>query len=156
MTLKEIRKKNQISQKQAASIVNMPIRTYIRYENDESYGNEIKRNAVCDSITEHFRIDEVKGIVSREEIIKVANEVFSKYDVSFAYLFGSYAKNKQTEKSDIDIAIGTKITGLDFFGLVEDLREKLKKKTDLIRVSDIDPKSEIINEIFKDGIKIYG
>ena len=42
--------------------------------------------------------------------------ISKKYDIRSAYLFGSYAKNKQNPESDLDIAIivGKKIDKIDF------------------------------------------
>ena len=41
-----------------------------------------------------------------KKIVRITNEYFAKRDdIIFAYLFGSYAKEKQTHLSDIDIAV---------------------------------------------------
>ena len=37
-------------------------------------------------------------------------------------------KNKAKPSSDIDLLIDTKVTGLDYFGLIEELRQALHKK----------------------------
>ena len=42
MTLKELRIAKGINQETAAKIVEIPLRTYKRYENDESYQNTFK------------------------------------------------------------------------------------------------------------------
>lgn len=91
-----------------------------------------------------------------EKIKKVCGDVFKDYEVTYCYLFGSYAKGKATEKSDVDLLISTEITGIRFFELVEVLREKLKKKVDVLNQLQIRDNYELINEILKDGIKIYG
>jgi len=55
-------------------------------------------------------------------------------------IFGSYAKNRQTAKSDIDILISlAKPVGFDFFCLQENLNKKLKIKVDLLTESAISP-----------------
>jgi predicted nucleotidyltransferase len=71
-------------------------------------------------------------------------------------LFGSYAKGKATPMSDVDLFVNTSVTGLKFFGLIEELREALKKKVDLLDRRQIEGNFELTNEILKDGIKIYG
>ena len=71
-------------------------------------------------------------------------------------LFGSYAKDKANEKSDVDLLISTKTSGLKFYGLVERLREELKKKVDLLNVNQLENNTTLLNEILKEGIKIYG
>ena len=50
----------------------------------------------------------------------------------YCYLFGSYAKGKATEQSDVDLLISTKATGLRFYEIAERLRESLHKKVDLV------------------------
>ena len=73
-----------------------------------------------------------------------------------ADLLGSYAKDTANESSDIDLLISTELTGLEFFGMVEELREALHKKVDVLNVSQLKDNIELTKEILKDGIKIYG
>lgn len=155
MELREIRKKANITQQEASNIVGVPLRTFIRYENEEKYEKTLKYQKICDVLQQTFRIDEEHGILTIEEIKNICKEVFDKYDVEFAFLFGSYAKNKQKPLSDVDILVSTDITGLDYFGVVEDLRESLHKKVDLIRLKDIKPNSEFMKEILRVCIRIY-
>lgn len=82
--------------------------------------------------------------------------MFSNYDIEYCYLFGSYAKGKASNISDVDLFVSTSVTGLRYFGLVEPLRERLKKKVDLLNFNQIKDNTEVLNEILKDGIKIYG
>lgn len=89
-------------------------------------------------------------------LIKVCNLVFSSYEVNFCYLFGSYAKGKANETSDIDLLISSNVTGVKFFGLIEELREQLKKKVDLLDILQLNNNQTLLQEILKDGIKIYG
>ena len=72
------------------------------------------------------------------------------------YLFGSYAKGRATERSDVDLLVFTETTGLRFFELVEVLRESLKKKVDVLDQSQLKGNDVLVSEILKDGIKIYG
>ena len=71
-------------------------------------------------------------------------------------MFGSYSTNEANESSDVDLLVSTKITGMDFFGLAEVLREKLHKKVDLLNVEQLSNNTELLNEVLKKGIKIYG
>ena len=82
--------------------------------------------------------------------------MFSNYDIEYCYLFGSYAKGKASNISDVDLFVSTSVTGLRYFGLIEQLRERLKKKVDLLNFNQIKDNTEVLNEILKDGIKIYG
>lgn len=101
-------------------------------------------------------IDEEHGVLTIEQIKRVSQEVFKKYNVEFCYLFGSYAKGKANEKSDVDLLVSVPSDGLKFFELVEMLRMNLKKKVDLLDFNQLNNNPELTYEILKDGIKIYG
>ena len=45
---------------------------------------------------------------------------------------------------------------MKFYELVEDLREALKKEVDLLNLEQLKDNIELVNEILKDGIKVYG
>ena len=45
---------------------------------------------------------------------------------------------------------------MTFYDMVESLRESLKKKGDLLNFDQLDDNPELVHEILKDGIKIYG
>ena len=79
-----------------------------------------------------------------------------KGQIDFCYLFGSYAKGLANEKSDVDLYVSSSLTGVRFVGLIERLRQTLHKKIDLIRSSELSNNIELVNEIMKGGIKIYG
>lgn len=156
MNLKEIRKNSDITQQEASVILGVPLRTYIRYENDSKYEDSFKYQKMCEVLEEKFRIDEEHGILTLDQIKNTVKEVFDKYDdIEFAFLFGSYAKGQPVEMSDVDIMICTDITGLNYFGLIEELREALHKKVDLIAFDDIEQGSKLMFEILRTGMKIY-
>ena len=46
MTLKELRQSKRLNQLDASKIVNVPLRTYKRYENDDSYCNSFKYDQI--------------------------------------------------------------------------------------------------------------
>lgn len=159
MKLKEIRTKYKLSQLEAANLVSVPVRTFRRYENDDSYGSELKRQMFINIIVEHCEVTETKGLLTIEQIKNSIKELFEsqhKSEIEFCYLFGSYAKGYAKEDSDIDLCVSTSLTGLKFVGLSEDIRNVLHKKIDLIRFSNLKDNLDLINEIMKDGIKLYG
>ena len=43
-----------------------------------------------------------------------------------------------------------------FYDLVETLREKLKKKVDVLNREQLNNNDTLLDEILKDGVKIYG
>ena len=158
MVLREIRNKFNLSQLEASKIVNVPLRTYIRYENDDQYGDELKRQRMMELILSNCEITETKGILTIEQIISIVTELFnSEYqnEVEYCYLFGSYAKGYAKDSSDVDLFVSTSLTGLNFVGLIEKLRQALHKKVDLIRLSELNNNVALLNEIMKDGIRIY-
>ena len=157
MDLKEYRVKLGITIKEASSASGVPLRTYNRYENDEKYGNNLKRQQIFLSLREKFEVTKEKGIITIDAIRNRINDIFSKRDdVNFCYLFGSYAKGYANETSDVDLCISTTLTGLSFVGLKEEICSSLNKKVDLIRLSDLGDNIELVQEIMKEGIKIYG
>ena len=96
-------------------------------------------------------------IYSIEDIKNMVYEILANTEVEKAILFGSYAKNKPTKNSDIDILIDSKgkIKGLKFFAMVDKIREKLDKEVDVIEKLEIDKNSKIEKEIENTGVVIY-
>lgn len=98
-----------------------------------------------------------KKIYSIKDIKKILKETFANTDVEKAILFGSYAKNTQTQNSDIDILIDSngKIKGLKFFAIIDIIREKFDKEVDVIDKSEINRNSKIEKEIERTGVVVY-
>ena len=155
MNLKELRKSFGITQIEASKSVGIPLRTYIRYEASTDNTN-IKYQKIMDLLVEKYQITETNGIYSLEKLKVIILSVLEQFkeDISFCYLFGSYAKGYAKEDSDVDLCIDTTLTGLKFVGLVEKLHQALNKNVDVIRFYDLKDNLELINEIMKDGIKL--
>ena len=156
MTLKELRIEKGLTQLACAHVLGVSHRTYIRYEADESKKNTLKYRYMIKELEAYGVVDEAHGILTLEQIKKICADVFECYEIEYCYLFGSYAKGKATETSDVDLLIATPINGLVFFEMVEILREKLCKKVDALHQTQLKNNVELTNEILKDGIKIYG
>ena len=156
MELKAIRQSKGLTQEQAAKILGVSRRTYINYEGNESKLPAMKYAFLCRTLEEYGRIDEEHGILTLDQIKTICARVFEEYDVEYCYLFGSYAKGKATEQSDVDLLVAMPVNGMKFFGLVEMLREELKKKVDVLDLGQLNKNMELVQEILKDGIKIYG
>ena len=156
MTLKELRLSKDLTQSQVANIVGISLRSYKEYENDVTKVNSLKYKYILNELLKIDYIDEEHGIRKIVNIKKVVSDVLSKFDVDYCYLFGSYARNKANELSDVDLLVSTKITGMAFFGLAEELREALHKKVDLLNLEQLSKNQVLLNEILRDGIKIYG
>ena len=156
MTLRELRKNKGITQQEAANFVEVPLRTYTNYENDPSKQISIKYKYMMEKLRTYGYVDEENGILTLDDIKESCVSILSKYPVEYCYLFGSYAKGNATPNSDVDLFIYTTVTGLQFYGLVEELREKLRKKVDVLDQRQIMDNFDLTNEILKDGLKIYG
>lgn len=156
MNLKELRKSKKLTQSEASKLIGMPLRTYVNYENDDAKAGSLKHRFIMEKIEEYGHVDEEHGILSLDDIREVCLEVFDPDKVDFCYLFGSYAVNAAEEQSDVDLLISTSMTGLDFFGLVEELRMRLHKRIDLLPESSLAGNAELLHAVLEDGIKIYG
>ena len=154
--LKELRNEKKLTQQQVADLVGVSLRSYISYENDERKAGTLKYNYILDKLLEINPIDEEHGIIEIDDIKRKCKEVFDKYDVSFCYLFGSYAKTKATPTSDVDLLISANVKGLKYYGLVEEIRTVLHKKVDVLDIDQLKDNFELTQEILRDGIKIYG
>jgi len=70
-----------------------------------------------------------------EDIVSVTSKYLAdRDDITFAYLFGSYAKGNQTHLSDIDIAVYLKYDKLVF----ENKLQILSGLTKILKTDDID------------------
>ena len=123
------------------------------------YGSSLKRKTMIDVLKDKCAITEDKGLLSISQIKQLLTSIFDteyKDQIEFCFLFGSYAKGYAKENSDIDLCISTNLTGLKFVGLSETIRNTLHKRIDLIRFNNLSDNFELVGEIMKDGIKIYG
>ena len=81
-------------------------------------------------------------------------DVLKKYHVKRAGLFGSYAKETQTEFSDIDILVelDNELSLLEFINIKLELEETLNKKVDLVEYNYIKPL--IRDSVLNDEVRI--
>lgn len=156
MTLKELRKQKGLTQVECAKYLGIPVRTYQNYETDSSKATSMKYAFMFQKLEQYGLIDEEHGILTLQQITDACTDAFSDVAVEYCYLFGSYAKKKATENSDVDLLIATSVSGMAFYDLVEMLREKLCKKVDVLNREQLKDNPELVNEILKDGVKIYG
>lgn len=154
--LKNLRIEKKMTQQQVADLIGISLRSYKSYENDEKKIGTLKYNYIVENLMKVNPIDEEHGILEIEDIVKKCSKILEKYDVTFCYLFGSYAKSKATPTSDVDLLISANVKGLKFYGLIEEIREELHKKVDVLDINQLKDNLELTEEILKDGIKIYG
>ena len=150
--MNELRKKRTemgITQEEAAAICGVSRRTYQYYENDEL-------NKQLDELVNSLIASE-DDCLNVKKIKDKCSLVFKKYpEIRCAYLYGSYARNQSTKKSDVDILVVCPPMGMRFFGISELLEEELHKKVDLHTHRQLADNKTFLADILKDGIKIYG
>lgn len=156
MSLKDIRLQSNLTQEEAAQLLGVTRRTYVNYEAGKIDASSLKYKYVVETLQKATLIDENHGILTIDQIRKICGEIFKDYSVEYCYLFGSYAKGKATEKSDVDLLVAMPVDGMKFFELIEVLREQLKKKIDLLDIAQLENNPTLVQEILRDGIKIYG
>ena len=156
MTLKEARQKARLTQAQAAALLNVSLRSYKSYENEPEKAGTLKYRYMAEKLEEAGRVDETHGLLTLSEIRQICGDTLKAYPISYAYLFGSYAKGKADETSDVDLLVSGEVDGLRFYGLVEELREALRKQVDVLTPAQLLKNPELLDEILRDGVKIYG
>ena len=88
MDLKELRKIYNISQNEVSKIANIPIRTYRRYEQNDSYGSSLKREKLIQTILNHFLVDEEHGFLTIERIKEqvIQMPITKKGDIDYVFI----------------------------------------------------------------------
>lgn len=152
MNLKEMRTGSGLTQIQAAAILGIPFRTYCRYEDEKSYENNFKYNQLLKLLNEYIQ----NSILDINIIISTTQSILKNYRVDTCYIFGSYAKGSASKESDIDLFIISEVDDIEFFQLINELESRLHKKIDLIRFETAMQNPELMKEIMRYGIKIYG
>ena len=129
MILKQLRQDKGLTQINYAVYLGIPLRTYKRYEQDESKINIIKYDYIINILNEYNTIDEEHGILTIEEIKTICYDLFKLYEIQYCYFFGFYTKATANKKSDIDLLISMPLNGLKNSELYKLLRENLHKKS---------------------------
>ena len=96
-------------------------------------------------------------IYTIEEIRSMLAKILKEKPVYKVILFGSYAKKKATQNSDLDLVIDTKSTlrGFRLIGLICEIQEAFQKNVDGFEQYEIIEDSKIDKEIKKSGVVVY-
>lgn len=96
-------------------------------------------------------------MLTKEEILKRLREhkteLQRKFPLKSLALFGSYARNEQTDTSDIDVLVEfSEPVGFEFIDLIEELERLFNRKIDLVSKKGI--KSHYLPYIEDDAIYV--
>ena len=96
-------------------------------------------------------------IYTIDEIKQILQEILRDKPVYQVILFGSYAKQTATKKSDIDLVIDTnsELKGFALLKLICQIQEKLQKEIDGFEKYEIIENSPIDKEIKETGVVVY-
>ena len=88
-------------------------------------------------------IQENAGILEYDEICRIVKPIFDSYDITRAWLFGSYARGEASAASDVDLRIeGGRIRGMFGLGRIyDDLTTALNKPVDLVTTEALEHES---------------
>lgn len=159
-SLKAIRENLGLTQLDISNLIGIPVNTIRNWEQEIRTPSEWTLNLLIDRILresneQHTLIDESNSILSFLTIKKCVSKIAEKYAIKRIYLFGSYIKGQAKANSDIDLYMESDLYGLEYFEFVEQLRENLKKKVEVLSNKTIREHSKIDEEIKKTGILIY-
>jgi len=98
-----------------------------------------------------------QSIFSINEIKTMLFPIFETAPVYRAILFGSYAKGRPTDQSDIDIVIDSKgeLLNMDFYGVLEDITTRLGKRVDLFEITELKNNAAMRSVLEREGIVLY-
>lgn len=96
-------------------------------------------------------------MISTTDISTAATRVLAQYDVSEAYLFGSFARGEQTPDSDIDLRLvcGNIMTFGALYELSHELEKELGRKVDIVTNPPERMRSAFRESIEQDEVRIY-
>lgn len=96
-------------------------------------------------------------MISPSDISTVASRVLAQYDVSEAYLFGSFARGEQTPDSDIDLRLvcGNTMTFGTLYELSHELERELRRKVDIVTNPPEHMRPAFRKSIEQDEVRVY-
>ncbi len=96
-------------------------------------------------------------MISLADISSAATRVLAQYDVSEAYLFGSFARGEQTPDSDIDLRLvyGNTMTFGMLYELSYELEIELGRKVDVVTKPLEYMRPAFRKSIEQDEVRVY-
>lgn len=96
-------------------------------------------------------------MISPTDISTSASRVLAQYDVSEAYLFGSFTRGEQTPDSDIDLRLvcGNTMTFSTLYELSHELERELGRKVDIVTNPPEHMRPAFRKSIEQEEVRIY-
>lgn len=96
-------------------------------------------------------------MISPSDISNVASRVLAQYDVSEAYLFGSFTRGEQTPDSDIDLRLvcGNTMAFGTLYELSHELERELGRKVDIVINPPEHMRPAFRKSIEQDEVRVY-
>ncbi len=155
--IRNIRKKKKLTQKDAADLCGMPLRTYQNYENLDKKKESLKYEYIVQKLKEYDRYTKVNGVYKTKEIKDITDEIFPKFHLDFAILVGDYSFSKATSSSSIDLIIGKRdFAPSKLNELKKELENTLYKKIVLIHYEVLLNDKKLLSNTLSKGVRIYG
>lgn len=96
-------------------------------------------------------------MITPTDISTAASRVLAQYDVSEAYLFGSFARGEQTPNSDIDLRLvcGNAMTFGTLYELSHELERELGRKVEIVTNQPEHMRPAFRKSIKQEEIRLY-
>lgn len=96
-------------------------------------------------------------MITPTDISTAASRVLAQYDVSEAYLFGSFARGEQTLSSDIDLRLvcGNAMTFGTLYELSHELERELGRKVEIVTNPPEHMRPAFRKSIKQEEIRLY-
>lgn len=96
-------------------------------------------------------------MISPTDISTSASRVLAQYDVSEAYLFGSFARGEQSPDSDTDLRLicGDTMTFGTLYELTHELERELGRKVDIVTNPPEHMRPAFRKSIEQDEVRVY-
>ena len=96
-------------------------------------------------------------MITPTDISTAASRVLAQYDVSEAYLFGSFARGEQTPNSDIDLRLvcGNAMTFGTLYELSHELERELGREVEIVTNPPEHMRPAFRKSIKQDEVRIY-
>lgn len=96
-------------------------------------------------------------MITPTDIYTAASRVLAQYDVSEAYLFGSFARGEQTPNSDIDLRLvcGNAMTFGTLYELSHELERELGRKVEIVTNPPEHMRPAFRKSIKQEEIRLY-